>query len=590
MSQVLIIGTRGSQLARVQAEYVAATLRQHHPALMVELRIISTKGDRILDVALSAVGDKGLFVKEIEVALLQHEADLAVHSGKDLPSITPSELVIGAFPRRVDPRDALVLPDSFIEPLSPLDDPLSILPRGARVGTSSLRRACQVRAVRPDLELLDVRGNVETRLRKLDSGDYDALILAAAGLTRLGLQQRISLYIPADMLLPAVAQGALALEARADDTTTLERMAVLDDAETRVAVLAERAFLRKLEGGCQVPIAAYGELIPAQDRKGTVLRLRGLVGSLDGTIMLRDELTGAADQAEQLGDHLAERLLDRGAADLVGAIKTNHTGVALPAEQALLHGWRVVVTRSEEQADGLSQLLREHGAEPVAYPTIAFAPPDDTGPLDTALQQLAQGGYDWLVLTSANGVRFVQERLTALGLSLNNEMKLAAVGPTTAAACAELLNRTATTVPDKFVAEALAEALGNLAGQRVLIASADLARPVLEQMLQAAGAEVDRVIAYHTVPASGGVDLPGMLKDGRINAITFTSGSSVTYFIERVGNDLLDQVRQTVIACIGPITAKTAEEANLTPTVVATTSTAEGLVQALVDWQTRRNV
>jgi hydroxymethylbilane synthase len=317
--KTLVIGTRGSKLALTQSEQIAALLRAAHPGLTVELQIISTKGDRILDVALSAVGDKGLFVKEIETALLAHEVDLAVHSCKDMPSMLPDGLTLAAFPKRVDPRDALVLPLTHAAPSTvATGNPLDLLPQGATVGTGSLRRACQLQALRPDLQLRDVRGNVDTRLRKLDEGQYDAIILATAGLSRLGLRQRISCPLPPEVMLPAVAQGTLAIEARSADSVTLDRLGVLDDPATRVAALTERAFLRRLEGGCQVPIAAHAALDAVQSG---MLRLSGLVGALDGSVMVRGEKTGDADDPEGLGLALAEELLVRGAGDLLAAIR-----------------------------------------------------------------------------------------------------------------------------------------------------------------------------------------------------------------------------------------------------------------------------
>ncbi len=317
--KTLVIGTRGSKLALTQSEQIAALLRAAHPGLTVELQIISTKGDRILDVALSAVGDKGLFVKEIETALLAHEVDLAVHSCKDMPSLLPDGLTLAAFPKRVDPRDALVLPLTHAAPSSDATgNPLDRLPQGATVGTSSLRRACQLQALRPDLQLRDVRGNVDTRLRKLDEGQYDAIILATAGLSRLGLSQRISCPLPPEVMLPAVAQGTLAIEARSEDPVTLDLLGVLDDPATRVAALTERAFLRRLEGGCQVPIAAHAALDAAQSG---MLRLSGLVGALDGSVMVRGEKMGDSSDPEGLGLALAEELLAQGAADLLAAIR-----------------------------------------------------------------------------------------------------------------------------------------------------------------------------------------------------------------------------------------------------------------------------
>jgi hydroxymethylbilane synthase len=316
MNRSLILGTRGSKLALAQSEMMAATLRARHPGLTVELRVISTQGDRVLDVALSAVGDKGLFVKELEQALLDNEVDFCVHSGKDLPSQLPAGLTLVAFPERADPRDVVVMPVGALTQLP--EGATSPLRHGAVVGTSSLRRACQLRAQRPDLELRDVRGNVDTRLRKLAEGQYEALVLAAAGLVRLGLlgtdgtltSDGVSFVahpLAPELMLPAVAQGALAIECRADDATTLELLTPLDHAPTRAAALAERAFLRRLEGGCQVPIAAFATY------QGEQVHLRGLVGSLDGTTIVQGERYSTPADVEAMGTALAEELIAQGA-------------------------------------------------------------------------------------------------------------------------------------------------------------------------------------------------------------------------------------------------------------------------------------
>ncbi|NTW98218.1 MAG: hydroxymethylbilane synthase, partial [Oscillochloris sp.] len=322
----LILGTRGSKLALTQSGMMADALRAAHPGLAVELQIISTKGDRILDVALSAVGDKGLFVKELEQALLDNQVDFCVHSCKDLPSLVPDGLTLAAFPPRADPRDTLVLladavGDADLSAFNLKDSPL--LRQGALVGTSSLRRASQLRAIRPDLDLRDVRGNVDTRLRKLAEGQYEAIILASAGLDRLSFTDAsidgprpfeavdarfVSLPIPAPQMLPAVSQGILAIECRADDERTISLLAALDHAPSRAAALAERAFLGRLEGGCQVPIASFATL------EGDALRVRGLVGSLDGTVVITSELVGDLADPAAIGVALAEELLSRGAA------------------------------------------------------------------------------------------------------------------------------------------------------------------------------------------------------------------------------------------------------------------------------------
>jgi hydroxymethylbilane synthase len=295
------IATRRSPLAKWQANHVAGLLQAREPGLEVRLHELVTKGDKILDVALARVGGKGLFVKEIEDALLARDAEIAVHSMKDLPAVLADGLVIGAVPHREDPRDALCARSA-----GRLDD----LPRGARVGTSSLRRAAQLKALRPDLHVETIRGNVETRLRKIEQG-LDAVVLAYAGLRRLGLAQHATYVFEPSEMLPAVAQGALALEARADDAATLARLAPLDDAETRQRVEAERGLLRRLEGGCQVPIAAHATV------SGGRVTLRALVASLDGVRVIRGERSGPAPEARAVGEALGEELLSRGAAEIL---------------------------------------------------------------------------------------------------------------------------------------------------------------------------------------------------------------------------------------------------------------------------------
>jgi hydroxymethylbilane synthase len=299
------IATRKSPLALWQAEYVRAGLEQLHPGLAVELVTFTTRGDRILDTPLAKVGGKGLFVKELETALLEGAADLAVHSMKDVPMEFPAGLGLAAICEREDPRDALVS-HGYGE--------LAALPMAARVGTSSLRRQCQLRALRPDLQLLDLRGNVNTRLAKLDAGDYDALILASAGLVRLQLDERIRLRLPPEQSLPAGGQGAVGIETRIDDRDLRDLLAPLHHQPTATCVLAERALNRHLHGGCQVPIACYAVL------EGDQLWLRGLVGDPASGELLRAEARGPADAPETLGIAVAEQLLAQGAGRILARI------------------------------------------------------------------------------------------------------------------------------------------------------------------------------------------------------------------------------------------------------------------------------
>jgi hydroxymethylbilane synthase len=289
----LRIGSRGSQLALWQAHYISAFLRQRGHE--VELEIIKTTGDKITDVALAKVGTKGMFTKEIEEALAEGRVDLAVHSLKDLPTELPSGFEIAAIPKRENPRDVFC---------SSKYESIEQLPKAARVGTSSLRREAQLRAMRPDLDILSLRGNVDTRLRKLEAGEYDAIILAAAGLNRLGKTELVRQIVPEGVMCPAAGQGALAIEIRSGDSTTRQLIAFLDDAAARVATICERALLNKMGGGCQVPIGALAEI-----RDGR-LHLQAVVARPEGTKVLRESASGA--EPRELGESVGETLLRKG--------------------------------------------------------------------------------------------------------------------------------------------------------------------------------------------------------------------------------------------------------------------------------------
>lgn len=305
-TQHIRIGTRASDLARWQAEHVAGAIRSLPGAPEPELVLIKTEGDRIQDVPLSQVEGKAFFTKEIEEALLNDTVDLAVHSLKDLATAMPPGLLLGAVLKREDPRDALIASGSLT-----LDD----LPPGARVGTSSLRRRALLARWRPDLELLELRGNVPTRIRKLDNGDYDAVVLAAAGVKRLGMAHRISSYLPIHRFLPAVSQGAIGVQIRSGDVEVADWVEKLEHPASRVATTAERALLRTLEGGCHVPVGGFGEL-----REGALL-LKGIICSLDGTASVEGELSGPPETAEEVGLALAADLLAGGGSRILDGIR-----------------------------------------------------------------------------------------------------------------------------------------------------------------------------------------------------------------------------------------------------------------------------
>jgi hydroxymethylbilane synthase len=562
--RTLTIGTRGSKLALVQTELVREALLARHPDLAVEVVRITTRGDAILDqpLATAAINDKGLFIGEIEAALRDRRIDLAVHSAKDLPSTLPPDMAIAAWTSRADPLDVLVSRAGTLREL----------PQGARVGTSSPRRACQLRALRPDLAVIDIRGNVDTRLRKLASGDYDAIVLAAAGLDRLGLADAITEPFGPETMLPAVGQGALAVEVRADDAATAALLAPLNDRATAITLGAERAFLAAAEGGCAAAVAAYATL----GDDGT-LALTGLIGAPDGRLV-RGERRGPAEDAARLAIDLAQDLLARGGAALLGRPDV------LP-----LAGRRIAVTRAGEAGAAFAARLRALGAEPIVCPAITIAPPEETAPLDEAIANI--GRYDWLVFASANAVRSFFARLAALGRDTGAlvDVQVGAVGPGTAAALV-----VAGCAPDYVVGthtgEALAAELPDVAGARILLPAADIARPALADGLRARHALVDVVVAYRTLSAAPeeGEQLAALVRDGGLDALTFTSPSTVhgtMAMLDAAGVEVATPrrvARRPAVVCIGETTAEAARESGLAVDAVAEVHSADGMVAALI--------
>lgn len=305
--RTIVVGTRDSELALTQTSIVINELKKNYPGHSFEVRRIKTEGDKILDVSLAKIGGKGLFVKEIEHALLSGEIDFAVHSMKDVPTIIPAGLVIAAITKREDPRDCYIAKDGATS--------LAAAPGGAVIGTSSLRRSAQLLHFRPDLRIIPLRGNLNTRLRKLREQEMDGIVLARAGVLRLGWEDKITEVLDFSVCLPAVGQGALGIEAREGDAGILEILSCLNDPATAAAVTGERAFLRRLEGGCQVPIGAYGRM------EDDTLVLSGVVAGTDGSVLLKGEQSGTAAEAEKLGLKLAEKMLARGADHILSTVR-----------------------------------------------------------------------------------------------------------------------------------------------------------------------------------------------------------------------------------------------------------------------------
>ena len=539
MTKALKIGSRGSQLALWQSRYIQARLKEL--GVESEIEIIRTTGDKITDVPLAKVGGKGLFTKEIEEALLDGRVDLAVHSLKDLPTELPEGLALAATPEREMPFDVMV------------GRAMDELEHGAVVGTSSLRRAAQLKSLRPDVVISDIRGNLDTRLRKLDEGQYQAILLAGAGLRRLGWGDRIAEVLDANRMCPAVGQGALGIETRAGGEA-FEIVRRLDHGPTRAAVTAERAALASLGGGCQVPLGAYAVV------DGDRLKIHAVVADPDGSVVISASFEGMAADAAAIGAESARRLLEQGARAILARVY----GEAPP-----LAGQRVLVTRAASQAGGLTAHLRCLGAEVVELPVIGVQPLVFDPP---------QGHYDWVLFTSANAVACFLDRA-----AMPEGVRAAAIGPATDGA---LRSRgiDVALVAEVSTGEGLAAALESIPveGKRMLIPRAESAREVLESALKARGAEVVILPVYRNVVPEGLAEAAKALFEGpsKPDWVTLMSPSAVKNLLAAVGLEALGKAK---IATIGPVTGDAARKHGLEVSAEAAESTAEALGKAIAE-------
>jgi hydroxymethylbilane synthase len=567
------VGTRSSPLARRQTERVIELLEAAWPGLACRALPIVTTGDRTQRSGrpLPEIGGKGLFTAELEQSLRDGDIDAAVHSLKDLPTEQAPGVVLGAVCSRDDTRDCLVARGGLT---------LAELPQGAVVGTSSLRRAAQLRALRPDLEVRSIRGNVDTRIRKVREGEFDAVVLAAAGVRRLGLEDAVTEWLSVETMLPAPGQGALAIQCRADDDAVLRLLAAIDDPRARAATSAERAFLRALGAGCTAPVAAHAEARADVRRRGDAkpsdnssqgdegpvasrfqeLRdtssqgsmsvvLSALVASPDGRQIVRVSGEG---EPEELGERLAGEAAAAGADRIVVGIRP-------------LRGRRIAITRPRGRSARVATELERLGATVVVVPLVRVEPPEGGAALEGALRELDR--YDWVVFTSANGVAAVGARAGSL-----KGARVAAVGPATAAAVRGLGCEPAF-VPDRFAAEAIPAGLEPLAGARVLLPQADIADLALADALRARGATVDAVAAYRTVEVELAPDELAELRGA--DAVVLASGSAARSLASRGG------AGDALLVCIGPKTAEAVREVGLPVGLVAEEATAEGIIQAL---------
>jgi hydroxymethylbilane synthase len=528
----------------IQAQLVADALARRYPEHEFTLTPLTTQGDRHPSMRLSASPREGVFVKDLEQALLEGQAEFAVHSAKDLPTVPTPGLTLAAFLPREDARDVLIARPAGA---------LAQLPPGARIGTGSPRRAAQIAALRPDLKTVEIRGNVDTRLRRLKEGAVDALVLAAAGLARLGRLAEADEVLPLDVMLPAPGQGALAIQAlQGSEAATLA--AAVDDPRTSRAVQAERSLLRRLGGGCLSALGAYALV------DGEELNLQAVVLDAGGTTVIRAQARGANDAG----------VIEKVAAGL----ESQGAGRLLARPDASLAGLRIMVTRADRQAAALADALTALGAQAVRCPVIVIEPIA----VDPAVLQ-GLGRYDWVVLTSVNGVDRLHELLQQADHDFPAHIKVAAIGPETAARAKEA-GMAPALVPARFIAEELADVLSAAIapGVRILLARAAGARDVLPEQLRARGAHVDVLETYRAVPP-GDVRprLAACLPD--VDMVTFTSSSTVRHFVEAIPGPIPDRI---LVACIGPITAQTARELGLRVDIIAQEYTTRGLVDAIV--------
>ena len=558
------LGTRGSALALTQADLVVRAARGAVPELVIEPVTVRTEGDSDKTSPLTVIGGRGVFTSGLQDALLAGQIDAAVHSAKDLPSEQVPGLAFAAFLAREDPRDVFVSRHGL---------GLAALPPGPTIGTSSRRRAAQVQAVRPDARIVDLRGNVDTRLRKARQTDLDGIVLAAAGVARMGWQEAVTEYLPLDTFVPSPGQGALAVEVRATEEGAAALLSRLDDPAVSLSVRAERAFLRAIGAGCTTPVGAHAAIDDGR------LLVRGMLADEDGERVEWAEARFALADAEAGAAELARELASR-----LGAPRRPRPRPTA-AEPGPLAGLSVLVTRAREQAGTLSAALRARGAIPVEAPTIRLVPLSDPAPLDRALAAMAEGAYDWVVFTSGNAVGAVHGRLAALGFGAAGfaRVKVAAVGEATAARLAEAGVR-ADLVPERFTATAMVAALTavGVRGARVLLPQGSLARETLAAGLRSAGAAVEAVEAYRTVPAKGlHPAVRERLLRGEVDVAIFASPSALSGLAALLGGDLRP-LRGVTVACMGPTTAAAARAHGLRADVIPEDSTVEGLVAALV--------
>ncbi|HEX2282574.1 MAG TPA: hydroxymethylbilane synthase [Thermomicrobiales bacterium] len=561
-------GSRGSALALAQTHLAADRFRAMHPRRAVEVHVISTEGDVDKTSPLTEIGGRGVFTSAIEAAILRGEVDAAIHSAKDLPSTLHPAVPIVAYPDRDDPRDVLISRHGVT---------LDLLPPHPVIGTSSRRREVQILRLRPDARIVNMRGNIDTRLRKAEGQEFDGIVLAAAGIRRMGWHDRISEYFPVERLVPSPGQGAIAIQARvgSDAAAVLE---TIDDASVSTAVGIERAFLAAVGAGCTYPIGAYA--IKSDEGYRLIAMLADETG--DRVAFASERLAAGEERV-----HAAEIAACLQADIATTSRARSWRGASGELAEDDLTGARVVVTRPRRQAGPLIDALVRRGAEPLPLPTIRIEPIDDLAQLDGAIEETRQGAFNWCVFTSVNAVEVFANRMDALEVHPDQlgSMRVAAVGRVTAAAVAEAgLNLTL--VPEQATAEALAASLRQVMGARarVLYPRSAMGRDVLPNVLRAAGFDVLAIDVYRTLPEPN-VDQRVLerLRRGEVDVITFASPSSVRHLVALLESQRIS-VSSIPVICAGPVTARAAREAGLLVAAVSESPDMAAMSKAIAEF------
>lgn len=541
----IILGARGSKLSLAQTQIVKNKLLAINSQLEIEVKIITTKGDKNLaPIPLDTVG-KGWFTKELDKELLRGTIDIAVHSLKDLPESLPKGLCIAGIPEREDPSDVLVSTNNVL---------LKNLKQGAVIGTDSIRRKVQILHKRPDVIVKSLRGNVDSRLKKLETGEYDAIMLAAAGLKRLGLDSKITELFAETDIIPSPGQGALAIVVKEDNETISELLTKLNDKDTIIATTAERAFSKQLDGGCKTPTGSY-----AMIEKNTVT-IYGMIGTMDGKHIIKESIEGPTSQAKQLGITLAKKMFEK-------------------SKQYLLENKYIVITRPEPENIILEKKLQKYGASTYNFPTIQIT----ENSIDK--QILAEiHSFDWIVFTSSKGVEAFMRNADKSVITILKNKKIAVVGPKTEEKLASY-HLKANFMPTKYTTHDLAKELTEIAEKHILLARSNIASKELVTDLKTKKAIVTDIPMYTTESiTTPDKEFEKMIKNDTVNYLTFTSPSTVIGFFDRIGNAEIKQKVLTIpVISVGPVTTKTAKKYGFTHIYTAEEYTTDGMIKKLLE-------